>query len=74
MKSFRQLSFAAVLTLMLSISALAGVIGSPGATGNISTPGITSESSNPGIAGDISCPGIAADPGILSVLLSLLGF
>jgi hypothetical protein len=86
MKSFRQLSFAAVLTLVLSVSALAGNIGSPGIAvnigtpgiaGNISTPGIAGNISTPGIAGDIRCPGTSGDiltPGMLSVLISLMGF
>ncbi len=47
MKSFRQLSFAAVLTLVLSMSALAGDILTPGRTGDISTPRI---------AGDVGFP------------------
>lgn len=67
MKSFRQLSFAAVLTLVLSISTLAGDIQTPTVTGEIGTPGITGEIGCPGIAGDVSTPGF------VSLLLSLMG-
>jgi hypothetical protein len=47
MKRLRHLSCAAVLTLVLSISALAGDILTPGFTGDILTPGI---------AGDVGFP------------------
>lgn len=68
MKSFRQLSLAAVLTLVLAISALAGDIQTPTLAGEIGTPGVTGEIGCPGIAGDVSTPGI------VQLLLSLMGF
>jgi hypothetical protein len=68
MKSFRQLSFAAVLTLVLSISALAGDISSPALTGDILTPGIAGDVGFPPIAGDVHIPGL------VSLLLSSMGF
>ena len=67
MKSFRQLSFAAVLTLVLSISALAGDISSPALTGDILTPGIAGDVGFPPIAGDVHIPGL------VSLLLSSMG-
>jgi hypothetical protein len=77
MKSFRQLSFAAVLTLVLSISALAGDISSPALTGDILTPGLTGDILTPGIAGDVGFPPTAGDvhiPGLVSLLLLSMGF
>lgn len=68
MKSFRQLSFAAVLTLVLSISALAGDISSPALTGDILTPGIAGDVGFPPVAGDVHIPGL------VSLLLSSMGF
>jgi hypothetical protein len=69
MKSFRQLSFAAVLTLVLSMSALAGDILTPGITGDISTPGIAGHVGfPPSMAGDVHVPGL------VSLLLSSMGF
>lgn len=67
MKSFRQLSFAAVLTLVLSISALAGDISSPALTGDILTPGIAGDVGFPPVAGDVHIPGL------VSLLLSSMG-
>ena len=67
MKSLRQLSFAAVLTLVLSMSALAGDILTPGITGDISTPGIAGDVGFPPVAGDVHVPGL------VSLLLSSMG-
>ena len=73
----KRFSSAAVLTMILSFSVLAGEINTPGRNGDISTPGISGEISTPGIAGDISTPGIAGDistPGFVQLLIALMGF
>jgi hypothetical protein len=68
MKRLRHLSCAAVLTLVLSISALAGDILTPGFTGDILTPGIAGDVGFPPVAGDVHIPGLT------SLLLSSMGF
>lgn len=76
MKSFRYLTFAVVLTLLLSVTALAGDISSPGITapGDIGTPGITAfaDVATPGKTGDQHNPGITE--GVLGFLLDLIGY
>lgn len=73
----KRFSTAAVLTLILSFSVLAGEINTPGRNGDQGTPGIAGEITTPGIAGDISTPGIAGDistPGFVELLIALMGF
>lgn len=87
MRSFRQLCFAAVLTSVLAVTALAGEtqtppcvageIGCPGVAGEISTPGIAGDTQTPGIAGETQTPGLLGDvstPGFLTFLWPLLSF
>lgn len=68
MKNLRLFGAANFLTLILSVSAFAGDILTPGVTGEVTTPGVTGDILIPGVAGQMSFPVTF----ILSVLQSAL--